>query len=138
MAFPVIEVISGVFKPIADYFTKRQEIKAQEHENQLGLLKAQGERQAALASQGLTADAAWEQVFANQSAQSWKDEFELLVLSTPLALCFVNFGSFDGAAIVRRGFEAIQQTPTWFQFLVITIYLANYGIRYWRKTQSDT
>lgn len=127
------KILGAITGPIATYFTRRAELKAQEAANKLDLLKAQGERQAQLYSQGLTADAAWEQEFARQAATSWKDEFELLVLSIPLIMCFTPWDY-----IVKRGFQAISETPGWFQFLVITIYLANYGIRYWRKTQSDT
>lgn len=126
-------LVEGLTGPVATYLTRRAELKAQEHQNQIDILKAQGERQSQLTLAGLTADAAWEQEFARQAATSWKDEFELLVLSVPLILCFTPW-----AYIVKRGFDAIGQTPRWFQFLVITIYLANYGIRYWRKTQSDT
>lgn len=126
-------ILGTITGPIATYLTRRAELKAQAHQNQVDLLKAQGERQSQLSLAGLTADAAWEQEFARQAGSSWKDEFELLVLSIPLVMCFTPF-----AYIVKRGFEAISETPSWFQFLVITIYLANYGIRYWRKTQSDT
>jgi hypothetical protein len=138
----IVGIISGIggaiLKPITDFFNKRQEIKAQEHKNQVDLLQAQGERQSELARQGLAADAAWEMTFAQQAASSWKDEFELLLLSAPLALCFVKLSWLDGPALVIQGFQALEQTPSWFKFLVVTIYLANYGIRYWRKTQSDT
>ena len=126
--------MGGVLKPVGDYLNRRQDIKAQEHQNTVELLKAQGERQAQLARDGLTADAAWEQEFARQAAGSWKDEFELIVISIPLLMCFHH----KGAALVQAGFEAINKTPAWFQFLTVSIYLANYGIRYWRKTQSDT
>lgn len=126
-------IVGSLTGPIVTYLTRRAELKAQAHQNDLELLKAQGERQSALTAQGLTADAAWEQEFARQAATSWKDEFELVVLSIPLVMCFTPW-----AYIVKRGFDAIGQTPRWFQFLVVCIYLANYGIRYWRKTQSDT
>lgn len=126
-------ILGAITGPIATYLTRRAELKAQAHQNDLDILKAQGDRQAALVSQGLAADAAWEQEFARQAATSWKDEFELLVLSVPLVMCFTPWDY-----IVKRGFDAISQTPAWFQFLVVSIYLANYGIRYWRKTQSDT
>lgn len=129
-----LDVLSSVFKPIGDYFNRRQEIKAVEHQNEVDLLKAQGERQAALAQQGLTADAAWEMEFARQAATSWKDEYELIVVSIPTVMCFVP--GWD--TYVMKGFEALGKTPAWFQFLLVTIFLANYGIRSWRKTQSDT
>ena len=133
-----LDLLAGVPPAVATYFTRKAELKAQAHQNQVELLKAQGERQAQLASQGLTADAAWEQEFARQASSSWKDEFELIVISAPLMLCFLQNSWIDGPKIVKAGFDAISSTPHWFQFLVVSIYLANYGIRYWRKTQSDT
>lgn len=129
-----LNVLGVVFKPVADYFNNRQVLKAQAAENELNLLKAQGERQAQLARDGLAADAAWEMEFAKQAAASWKDEFELIIISMPLVMCFVP--GWD--QYVLAGFEALSECPQWFTWLVLTIYLANYGIRFWRKTQSDT
>lgn len=134
MSWTPMDIISGVLKPIGDFFNRRQEIKAVEHQNEVDLLKAQGERQAQLARDGLTADAAWEMEFAKQAATSWKDEYELIVVSIPTLMCFVP--GWD--VYVAAGFAALTATPAWFQFLLVTIFLANYGIRYWRKTQSDT
>lgn len=129
-----MNILELIFKPIADAYAARQERKAIEHTNNVELLKAQGERQAQLARDGLAADAAWEMEFAKQAATSWKDEFELLVISAPLVMCFVP--GWD--KYVFAGFEALSKCPQWFTWLVLTIYLANYGIRFWRKTQSDT
>ena len=134
MGWTPMDIIAGVLKPVGDFFNRRQEIKAVQHQNEVDLLKAQGERQAKLASDGLTADAAWEMEFARQAGTSWKDEYELIVVSIPTVMCFVP--GWD--VYVFKGFQALSQTPSWFQFLLVTIFLANYGIRYWRKTQSDT
>lgn len=134
MSWTPMDIIAGVLKPVGDYFNRRQEIKAVEHQNQIEILKAEGQRKADLVSQGLTADMAWEQTFATQAASSWKDEYELIVVSVPTIMCFFP----QGAPLVEAGFKALSGTPSWFQFLLVTIFLANYGIRYWRKTQSDT
>ena len=130
----VLDVLGVVFKPIADYFNKRQEIKAQEHQNQLEMIKAQGERQAQLMRDGLTADMAWETEFAKQAATSWKDEYTLLVVSVPLVMAFVP----GLAQYVAAGFVAFAGTPLWYQVMVQTIFYATYGIRLWRRNQSDT
>lgn len=131
---PIYDVLTSIFKPVGDYFNRKQEIKAQEHENQIKVLEAQGERQAQLMKDGLTADAAWEMEFARQAGSSWKDEYELLVVSVPTIMCFVP--GWD--VYVAKGFASLSATPAWFQFVLVSIFLANYGIRYWRKTQSDT
>lgn len=128
------DIITGITGPVADYFKTRQENKTRENIRKMELADALQQRQISLISQGLTADMNWEMAFANQAATSWKDEFELLVLTIPLVMCFVPGLS----QYVLDGFKVLAQCPQWFLFLVISIYLANYGIRYWRKTQSDT
>lgn len=125
-------VASGVVKPVADYFTRKQELAAQAHANDLAALKAQGDRQAQLITQGLSADAAWEMasITAGQSSRN----FELYIVSVPLVLCFTKFAPY-----VKAGFDAISQTPSWFQLVFVTIFLANYGVRFWRRNiASDT
>ncbi len=131
----------GIVEPLANYFTKRQEIKAQklqfesqermkEHELKMSFM----ERQIELKSKGLEADANWEMEFARQAAGSWKDEYTLIVISLPAILCFI-----PGMSVyVARGFEALSKTPAWYQLIFCSLFLATYGIRYWRKTQSDT
>lgn len=130
----IAAIVTGALKPIGDFFNRRQEIKAAEHQAKIEVVKATGERQAQLIKDGLTADMNWEMAFANQAATSWKDEFELIVITVPLILCFIP--GMD--VYVHAGFAALSKTPSWYMFLVMCIYLANYGIRYWRKTQSDT
>lgn len=128
------ELFGAIVKPIGDYFNRRQEIKAQQVQNQQAIDQALAERKIDLIKQGLTADMAWEMEFARQADKSWKDEFELLVVTIPLVMCFI-----PGLVIyVSMGFEAMSKIPQWYMFLVSSIYLANYGIRFWRKTQSDT
>lgn len=130
----VLDIFSQVLKPIGDYFGRRQEIKAQEHANELKALEAQGDRRAALIRDGLAADMAWETEFAQQARNSWKDEYTLIVVSIPLVMAFI-----PGLAVyVAAGFTAFASTPMWYQIMVQTIFYATYGIRLWRRTISDT
>lgn len=128
------DIIGGVFKPVADYFNKRQEIKAAEHTAKLEIIKAEGARKAELIRDGLAADMAWETEFAQQARSSWKDEYTLIVVSIPLVMAFVPGLSLYVAA----GFAAFGATPMWYQVMVQTIFYATYGIRLWRRNQSDT
>ncbi len=135
------DVLSGLTAPIADYLKRRaelkveqakldQEIKMKEHEQKLAVI----DRQTELLKTGLAADANWEMEFARQAASSWKDEYTLFVVSIPMVLSFIPSCS----AYVKAGFEALAATPTWYQILLVSIFFATYGIRYWRRTQSDT
>lgn len=134
----ITNVLGSLTKPIADYYTRKRELSLEEHKAALELVRAQAERQAQLIREGLAADMQWEQAMVEQAGTGWKDEITFLAVLTPFWLCFVTWGDFDGAAIVARGFEAIARMPNWFVLLATTIFFANYGIRYWRRSLYDT
>lgn len=131
----------GIVEPIAGYFTKREErkalesqMKSQEKMKDHELEMAFKQRQIDLVSQGLTADMNWEMEFAKQASSTWKDEYTLIVVSIPAVLAFIP----SMAKYVEQGFNALAKTPLWYQVMLCSIFLATYGIRYWRRTQSDT
>ena len=130
----ITDLVSGLTGPVATYFTRRAELKAQKYENEMKRLVAEGARQAQLAAQGMTADANWEMEFAKQAATSWKDEYTLLVVSIPLVMAFIP--GLD--VYVARGFAAFATTPVWYQVMVQAIFYATYGIRAFFKFRSDT
>jgi hypothetical protein len=132
------KILGAVTGPVATYLTRRAELKAQEHLTKLELARAQAERQVQLTLAGLTADANWEMEFARQAQSSWKDEYTLAVVSIPAVLCFLKTSWLDGPSIVKEGFAALATTPLWFQLLLCTMFAATVGVRWWRRTQSDT
>jgi hypothetical protein len=124
----------GVVEPIATYYTRKQELKQAKFEAQLKFEQAKGERAASLVQQGLAADATWELESIRAHAAGWKDEFVLIVLSAPLIMCFIP----GLAPYVKAGFDALAVTPWWYPTAVLSVFLATYGIRWWRRQQSDT
>jgi hypothetical protein len=128
----IIGALGGIISPITTAISRKQELNEAQHVADLAAVKAQGDRQAALISQGLAADANWE-IESLRAGQGWARNFELYVISIPAILCFTPY-----AYIVKAGFDALSSTPGWFQTAFLTIYLANYGIRLWRRQQSDT
>lgn len=128
------KVLGGLAAPVLNYLSERQKIKSAERMRAEELKEATAKRQVELISQGLAADANWEMTFAQQAASSWKDEYELAVISIPLFMSFIP--GLD--VYVGRGFDVLGKTPLWYQSLLVTIFLANYGIRSWRRSQSDT
>jgi hypothetical protein len=126
----------GIVEPIATYMGRRQEIRQAKFEARLKFETAKGERQARLIEQGLIADATWEIEQIKNSG--WKDEYVLILLSIPTILSFVRFSWLDGAAIVADGFAALASTPQWYQWLIMVVFTAIYGIRIWRRQQYDT
>lgn len=127
-------ILGGLAAPVVDYLKNRQEIKSKERLRQMELEDALNTRRIELIRQGLTADMNWEMEFARQAQSSWKDEYTLLVTSIPAVMSFVP----GWAQYVYQGFEALAKTPLWYQILLSSMFLATIGIRYWRRTQSDT
>lgn len=130
----ILDVLGIIVKPVTDYINNRQNNKAAEAKQKLELDAAVHERQVELIKQGLAADASWELTFAQQAASSWKDEYTLIVVSIPAIMAFIPRLS----PYVEKGFLALDKTPLWYQLIFGSIFLATYGIRYWRRSQSDT
>lgn len=133
MSFSIVaDAVQGLIAPVADYFKNKTTLAAQAQQQQLAINDAINQRQCDLIKQGLAADAAWEMasITAGQSSRN----FELYLLSIPLAICFTPWAHY-----VKDGFSALSGTPVWFQSMIVTIFLANYGIRAWRREiTSDT
>lgn len=75
--------------------------------------------------------ASWEQLMAEASSSSWKDELFTILLSIPLVA--VGWGVFtDDPEIIERvgiGFEHFALLPTWYQYLLGVAVTASFGIR---------
>lgn len=130
--------IEGITGPVATYFTRRGELAQARFEAKLKAEIAIGDRQARLVSEGLAADANWEMEFARQAQTSSKDEFALGLVSIPVILCFVSTSFLDGPRIVKAGFESLAVTPIWFQTMFCVMVASTVGVRWWRRSQSDT
>lgn len=128
------KVLGAVTGPVATYFTRRAELKQARFEAELKFEQASGDRRAKLISEGLAADANWEMEFARQAANSWKDEYTLIVVSIPMLMAFVP----SLAVFVEQGFAALGKTPVWYQTVLVSLFMATVGIRWWRRNQSDT
>lgn len=126
------KIVGTVTQPIADGVKSYLEIRSKERLRKIELEDAIHQRRVELIKQGLAADASWELEQIRNSG--WKDEYVLLVLSLPLVGCFIPATSDD----ILRGFEVLAQTPEWFRWLVLMIFAGVYGIRIWRRQQSDT
>ena len=78
-------------------------------------------------SRGQEIDNNWELEQIKNSG--WKDEFVLLLISIPMVLSFIP----ATATYVENGFKALALTPDWYQWLILSIFAAVYGIRVWRR-----
>ena len=64
-----------------------------------------------------------------QQDNSWKDEFVLIVLCIPLI--FVGLGLYDPIYFTRlkEYFALLNELPTWYQYLLIGVFGAIYGLK---------
>lgn len=130
----LLDLFTGIPQAAAGYFTRKMELREDRLKQEREFTQAIHERKLKLVEQGLTADMNWEMEFARQAATSWKDEYTLIVVSIPLVMAFVP--GLD--EYVMRGFAAFSQTPLWYQVMVQVLFYATVGIRFWRRSQSDT
>lgn len=115
----ILTVLGGLVKPITEAYSSRQERKQAIHLKELeGIQNAD-------ASEFLA-----DKARAESLQGSWKDEFITLVVTIPIVMCFVP--GWNG--YVTDGFNALNSTPQWFQYLTISIYSVGAGVPLAGKT----
>ena len=124
----IIATLTGqTVEAVLEYKSAKAKAKA---DIQLEILRGKAAYQAAKTQRAENSegrDAEWEsQSIANSG---WKDEWVLIVLSLPMILSFIPYTQ----PFVVSGFIALNDTPLWYRTTVMTIYLATFGIRLWRR-----
>ena len=112
----VVEAVDNRGKRKHEDRMKAMEIEEMRHKKQLEMV-----------IRGQEMDNSWELEQIKNSG--WKDEFVLLLLSIPLILSFIP----GTVGYVEAGFEALAKTPQWYQWLILAVFAAIYGIRIWRR-----
>lgn len=79
------------------------------------------------ASESEGRDHEWE--LASIRNSGWKDEWVLIILSIPMITVFIPWTQ----PATLAGFESLATTPLWYRTTVMTIYLATFGLRLWRR-----
>ena len=121
------ELIGGLGGKVVDAVSARGERKHEEKVKTLEIEAARHKTKLEMAMKGQQMDNSWELEQIRNSG--WKDEFVLLILSIPLILRFIP----GTVSYVEDGFSALSQTPDWYQWLILAVFAAIYGIRIWRR-----
>jgi len=76
-------------------------------------------------------DADWEAKMADASSSSWKDEWFVILLSLPLLLIGYAVTVDDVTIIdrVKEGFQALEELPDFYQYLLFIAVSASFGIK---------
>jgi len=76
-------------------------------------------------------DADWESKMADATKGSIKDEWFALILSTPLIAVAYSVAMDDPQVIARmnEAFNALNQLPDWYQYLLFIAVTASFGVK---------
>lgn len=103
-------LIGNIFGIGSDYLANKREEKKEIHSQKMTKIQQEG---------------AWENIHASNSEHSWKDEFWTVIFAIPLVLCFIP----EATIYVERGFEALDKTPDWYRYCLLTLVGASVGVR---------
>jgi|TARA_R110000787_G_scaffold127985_1_gene239691 hypothetical protein len=121
------ELLGGLGGKVVDAVSARGARKHEEKVKILEIEAAKHKTKLEMAMKGQQMDNSWELEQIKNSG--WKDEFVLLILSIPLVLSFIP----GTVGYVENGFRALSLTPDWYQWLILAVFAAIYGIRIWRR-----
>lgn len=120
-------VLGNLGGKVVEAIDSRGQRKHEQKVQALELEKLRHSKQIELIQTGQQLDNAWELEQIKNSG--WKDEFVLLLLSIPLVMSFIP----EMQPYVVEGFAALSTTPEWYQWLILAVFTAVYGIRVWRR-----
>jgi len=115
---------------VAEYFKEKQKLKFDYKLAKIRARTAAERAKEARAIQADTNDHEWSMLMVQNSG--WKDEFVLIVVSTPFILGFIP--GMD--KYVQSGFDNLANTPVWYQVMIVTIFFAIYGIKKWSTSKT--
>ena len=124
----IVEAALGKFAPsIVGHYTKKMQLK-----NEIEMEKLRGKAQYEMAKSERAAqsegrDHEWEMESLRNSG--FKDEWVMGLVSIPAIGAFIpKFQPY-----IVEGFKALEATPVWYQIIMSSVFLAAYGIRWWRR-----
>ena len=119
-------MLQALFGPLSEILSGWLKNKAAAQEAAANLRLVEAEAKAAIMKSAATSEADWERVMAQGTANSWKDEYLVLLFSIPLILSFC--GDW-GRATVSEGFDALTVMPEWYQYTLGVIVASSFAVR---------
>lgn len=106
-------IVGEIFGGIKDHFQHKRELKSA-----IALKKQE------LVATQQTADINWDQIMAQGSQSSWKDEFWTVVLAIPAVLVFIPGAS----PYIAQGFVVLDTMPDWYKAALGVAISAAFGV----------
>jgi len=115
-----MNILGGVISAVADlgkgYLSNKAEEKQAKHQAKLKIIES---------------DSNWESKMADATRNSWKDEYLVLVLTSPLF--FIGYAvAVDDPTIIDRvkaGMDALGDLPDWYAYLLFVACTASFGVK---------
>ena len=95
-------------------------------ESKVRIDEARATHSITMAQNQQVADNEWDVQNTVNAQSSWKDEYWTLILSIPAILCFI---SEEWANKVRVGFDALANTPDWYQIALLVAIATAFGYK---------
>lgn len=113
----------AIFGAILNFLSAPLTAYIKKTERKQELESAITERKIELVSNIQNHKALWEIEAVKSGNTSWKDEYVTVLFSLPAIICFIN------PEIVNEGFDALSQSPDWYQYSFLTVMLAAVGVK---------
>jgi hypothetical protein len=109
-------LIGPITDMVGSYMNNKAEEKQAKHQAKMNVIQN---------------DADWEAKMADASSSSWKDEWFTILLSLPLLLIGYAVTVDDVTIIdrVKEGFQALEELPDFYQYLLFIAVSASFGIK---------
>ncbi len=120
------DAVSGVLSVIADPIKEWQERKTIKATAKLEIEKIKAQAEVEKAKQVVNAETNWDLEALRQTQHSWKDEYLLIVLTTPFVLSFVP----TVQDFIITGWQYVSKAPEWYQIALLGAIAASFGIRW--------
>jgi len=113
-------MLQNLIGPIANlagtWMSNKQEEKQAKHQAKMSVIQS---------------DANWESKMAEASGNSWKDEYLVLLLTSPVVA--IMFGAMTNQPeIIERvklGLETLETLPDWLSYLLYVAVTASFGVK---------
>jgi hypothetical protein len=116
---------TALISPIASLAGTWLEGKVETKKAETASKVATAKAEAIIMEKKATGEIDWDLEIAKSKANSWADEWLVILFSIPLILAFVP-GMED---VVANGFAQLEAMPQWYQYSLGVIVAASFGVR---------
>lgn len=117
----MIQTIIGPIASLAGIWIEGKVAKSKaDAQAKVEMSKAQAE----VARKVAAGELEWNNIMAQSSAQSWKDEWLTILVSIPLVLAFTGYEE-----VVQRGFSALEAMPDYYKTALGVVFAGSFGVQ---------